>query len=170
MSNKKVLQEMTLSEAKAAGVSSLSDRPNQASRYGDGGRTAKALKERFDALPNLVREKFNIIARTLATEDASKYVTIGVEGDQLGETLYDVLLLFGKRGTGLTDRNISDYIELLYQMKNDSTSKAYPLPDIINDLYAKAVAVKCDSYTKEQIDAMFGSYVTDIDTLIGGES
>ncbi len=27
-----------------------------------------------------------------------------------------------------------------------------------------------NTYTKEEIDAMFGSYITDIDTLVGGDA
>jgi hypothetical protein len=128
---------MTLSEAKAKGITSLSDRPNQASRYGDGGLTAQALKERFDALPNLVREKYNAVAEMLAGVDASKYITLGDAESELGETLYDFLALFSERGDGVTDKNISDYIETLYQMEGDDKAKSYTIAAIIADMQAR---------------------------------
>lgn len=137
MSNKKELARVTPSEANKIGIVSLSDRPNAASRYGDGGLTAKALKERFDALPNLVREKFNIIADMLASEEAARYVTIGNADGRLGETLYDFLQLFGERGDGISDKNISDYIEALYQMEGDEEARSYTLGEIILDIHSR---------------------------------
>lgn len=38
-------------ELREKSVSSLSDKPNSPSRYGEGGMTAKELKARYDALP-----------------------------------------------------------------------------------------------------------------------
>lgn len=131
---------MTLAEAKAKGITSLSDRPNQASRYGDGGLSAQALKERFDALPNLVREKFNAISQLLASTDAPRYITLGDAETRLGETLYDFLQLFGERGDGITDKNISDYIEALYQREGDEKAKSYTIAEIIADMQARIVA------------------------------
>lgn len=134
MSNKKTLKEISHTEAARIGVSSLADRPNGASRYGDGGMTADALKERFDRLPNFVRDNFNSIVRMLASEEAPKYITIGDAESRLGETLYDFLLLFGARGSGTNDKNISDYIEALYQREGESESVSLPLQDIVDDL------------------------------------
>lgn len=145
MSNKKTLAQMSESEAALAGISSLADRPNDASRYGDGGLTAKALKERFDALPNLVRQKFNEIATMLTAADAAKYITIGAEDNALGETLYDFLLLFGSRGDGAQDKNISDYIETLYDvpLEDADGNKNYSrtLKDIVQSVVDRIAAI-----------------------------
>ena len=134
MSNKKQLPEISSAEAKAIGVVSLADRPNEASRYGVGGLDAKRLKERFDALPDFIRKKYNTIVDMLSSVDASKYITIGDAESRLGETLYDFLLLFGARGSGINDKNISDYIETLYQKEGKSESESLPLKDVIADL------------------------------------
>lgn len=134
MSNKKQLPNISQAEASSLGVVSLADRPNEGSRYGSGGLSAAELKKRFDALPNFIREKYNKIVDMLAGADAAKYITIGDAESPLGETLYDFLLLFGARGSGTNDKNISDYIEALYQREGDSESVSLPLKDIVSDL------------------------------------
>jgi hypothetical protein len=159
MSNKKVLVKMTLSEAKAAGITSLADRPNQASKYGDGGLSAQALKERFDALPNLVRERFNAVSAMLEATDAPRYITIGDAESRLGETLYDFLALFSARGDGVTDKNISDYIEVLYQKDGDNMAVSYPLGEIIADMHSRQTAI--GDVDKKITDAI-QSAITDV--------
>ena len=121
-------------------VSALAVRPNDASRFGQGGLSAKALQEWFDKLPNLVKEKFNEIAQTLASAEAAKYIGT----DALGvDNLYDFLLLFGPRGTGLNDKNISDHIETLYTPEHSDTdddpTASMTLKDIIADITARIV-------------------------------
>ena len=86
-----------------------------------------------------MREKFNIIADMLASQDAPRYITIGEEGASLGETLYDFLLLFGERGDGINDKNISDYIQALYQKDDDDKAKSYTIAEIIADMQARIV-------------------------------
>ena len=171
MSNKKTLKEISPTEAARIGVSSLADRPNGASRYGDGGMTANALKERFDRLPNFVRDNFNSIVRMLASEEAPKYITIGDAESRLGETLYDFLLLFGARGSGTNDKNISDYIEALYQREGESESVSLPLKDIVDDLlYRIATASTTYQEDKSSIESRLTAVentLNGIDTLIG---
>ena len=118
-------------------VSALAVRPNDASRFGQGGLSAKALQEWFDKLPNLVKEKFNEIAQTLASAEAAKYITLGDEDNALGETLFDFLALFGPRGDGITDKNISDLIETLYHTETETEDKSYTLRAIIADILAR---------------------------------
>jgi hypothetical protein len=142
MSNKKTLEQMSTTEAKRMGITSLADRPNDASRYGDGGLTAEMLKARFDALPNLVREKFNKIAEMLASTDAAKYITLGGEDNALGETLFDFLALFGPRGDGITDKNISDLIETLYQGEGDEAASSRTLREIVASICARLVGLR----------------------------
>lgn len=140
MSNKKTLAIMQKSEADRAGVSSLANRPNGASRYGDGGLSAEALKARFDALPNLVIARFNSIAGMLASNDASKYITIGDAENALGECLYDFLLLFGEREEN--GKNISDHIKVRYTKSDESESKSTDLATVIADLQARIVELE----------------------------
>ena len=142
MSNKKTLEQMSTTEAKRAGITSLADRPNDKSRYGEGGLTSTMLKERFDALPNLVRDRFNSIVAMLASADAAKYITLGGEDNALGETLFDFLALFGPRGDGITDKNISDLIETLYQGEGDEGASSRTLKDIVASICARLVDLR----------------------------
>ena len=159
MSNKKTLTPFSDNDAKKIGVVSLADRPNAEARYGEGGLSAKALKERFDALPNKVRDEFKKIAEMLASKDAPKYITIGEEGADLGETLYDFLLLFGKKGDGITDKNISDYIQALYQKEGDGPATSCTLAEIITDMQLRIVAKSggvSEKTVDEKIEAAVG--------------
>ena len=159
MSNKKTLAQMSESEAALAGISSLADRPNDASRYGDGGLTAKALKERFDALPNLVRQKFNEIATMLTAADAAKY--IGLDGSVGGvDNLYDFLLLFGERGDGAQDKNISDYIETLYQGEEEDEATSHTLRDIVQSIVSRFADVERDKGEKVALEVADEGTVT----------
>ncbi len=135
MSNKKTLTEISSTEAARIGVSSLADRPNGASRYGDGGMSAGALKERFDRLPNFVKDNFNSIVRMLASEEAPKYITIGEAESDLGECLYDFLLLFGEREQN--GKNISDHIKVRYMLSAESAERSISLAEVIADLHKR---------------------------------
>lgn len=136
MSSKKELSQISASEAGRIGVTSLATRPNDASRYGQGGLSAKELQAWFDKLPNLVRERFNEIAKALASSEAAKY--IGLDGSVGGtDNLYDFLSLFGARGSGVGDKNIGDYIETLYHSEDEANDKSYTLKDIIADVLAR---------------------------------
>ena len=141
MSNKKTLSRMTETEASRAGVSSLADRPNGASRYGDGGLSAEALKARFDNLPRLVKDRFNEVCDMLNSTEATKYITISdkITGDEENplykcECLYDFLLLFGERYDGIGEKNISDCIKVRYQKKDETETNSVSLYEIIQDL------------------------------------
>lgn len=142
MSNKKTIPTISSSEASKMSVSALAVRPNDASRFGQGGLSTKALQEWFDKLPNLVKDKFNEIAQMLASTDAAKYITLGGEDNALGETLFDFLALFGPRGDGITDKNISDLIETLYQGEGDEGASSRTLKDIVASICARLVTLK----------------------------
>lgn len=163
MSNKKTLEQMSTTEAKLVGITSLADRPNDASRYGGGGLSAAMLKERFDALPNLVREKFNKIAEVLAGADAAKY--IGLDGSVGGvDNLCDFLLLFGARGTGQSDKNISDYIETLYDvpLEDADGNKNYSrtLREIVQSIVGRFAAVETGKGAKLALEVADDGKVT----------
>lgn len=153
MSNKKELQTISASEAAKLGVSALSVRPNDASRYGQGGLSATALQAWFDNLPKLVATKFNEIAMTLASSDAAKYIGI----DALGvDNLYDLLLLFGERGTGINDRNISDYIKTLYTPEGAVAAVSIPIKDIVQDLVRRIVSASAGHVVSGSFDDVKG--------------
>ena len=149
-SNKKQFAQIPESTAKTVGVTALADRPNDASRYGQGGLRAEELKKWFDNLPNTVRKSFNELVSMLATSDAAKYIGI----DALDkDNLYDFLLLFGERGTGLNDKNISDYIQTLYTPEDESTEKSMALKAIVEDIVERIVSAKAD-ITNLEVDKL----------------
>ncbi len=134
MSNKQELSQISASDAKKLGVTALAVRPNDASRFGQGGLSAKALQEWFDQLPNFVIKHYNEIVKMLASSDAAKY--IGIEALD-ADNLYDFLQLFGERGTGQNDKNISDYIQTLYTADGESTEKSMPLNYIVANIASR---------------------------------
>lgn len=91
MSNLQKFEEITPDIIKKCGVQSLADRPNQPSRYGEGGLTAGQLKLRFDRLATEIINKYNLLVETLSTpEKAASYIALRtVEGGV--ETLADFL-------------------------------------------------------------------------------
>lgn len=64
-------------EFKNKGVSSLADRPNQASTYGVGGLSPAELKARFDQLSLVLKDKVNEIVDTLSSSNATRYIGLG---------------------------------------------------------------------------------------------
>ena len=136
MSNKKIIKPLLAKDVGAAKVSALADRPNDASRFGQGGLTAAGLKAWFDKYPELVSGKLKEIVSVLAGEDAAKYITLDGSVGEV-DCLYDFLALFGERGTEFDSRNISDYIETLYHKENESEDKSYSLREIVADVMAR---------------------------------
>lgn len=88
MSNLNKFEEITPDIIKKCGVQSLADRPNQPSRYGEGGLTAGQLKLRFDRLATEIINKYNLIVKTLSNPKvAASYIAWRVgEGEKI-ETL-----------------------------------------------------------------------------------
>lgn len=159
MSNKKTIPTISSSEASKMSVSALAVRPNDASRFGQGGLSTKALQEWFDKLPNLVKEKFNEIAQMLASTDAAKYITLGGEDNALGETLFDFLALFGPRGDGITDKNISDLIETLYQKEDSTVNVSTPIKEIVHDIERRIVKTDAGRVTNARFDVTSNSLI-----------
>lgn len=92
----------------------------------------------------------------------------------------------GKDGVGIADiilRNVAG-VEVLYITLTDGTEKGFQLPVpengkdyVLTDADRQAIAALAaqlvkvpDSYTKAEIDAIMGSYITDINTLVGGDA
>lgn len=142
MSNKKTLSRMTETEASRAGVSSLADRPTGSSKYGYGGLTSQQLKEKFDNLPRLIKDRFNEVCDMLNSTEATKYITIGDESSALGECLYDFLRLFGERYDGIGEKNISDCIKVRYQKRDESEVRSVDLYTVVQDIQARLVDIE----------------------------
>lgn len=162
MSNKKELPQISASEAKKLSVSALAVRPNDASRFGQGGLSASALQEWFDKLPNLVKDKFNEISRTLASAEATKY--IGADALD-ADNLYDILALFGPRGTGTNDKNISDYIETLYAADGDSEEHSTTLSAIVKSISYRLAQAKAERDALEKLIQALDSYTDELYTV-----
>lgn len=139
MSNKKQLPQIYATDASKISVSALAVRPNDASRFGQGGLSAKRLQEWFDQLPNLVKDKFNEIAKTLASDEAAKYIGMNALGV---DNLHDFIALFGERGKGLNDKNISDYIQALYTHEGDTEPESISLQFIVSNIVERVVQAK----------------------------
>ena len=128
MSLKKITP-ITDADLKGKLISGLADRPNMSSRYGDSDLTAAKLKERFDAVPTLLKNKINAIAEILASPDASKYIALDEETG--ADNLYDFLALFGKNN----DRDmIANHIYAMYAGRADVELQKASLQEIVNDL------------------------------------
>lgn len=159
MSSKKELSQISASEAGRIGVTSLATRPNDASRYGQGGLSAKELQAWFDKLPNLVRERFNEIAKMLASSEAAKYIGLdGSAGD--ADNLFDFLSLFGARGSGIGDVNISDYIQTLYQGEDESEATSHTLRDIVQSIVSRFALVEASKGARLELTAAEDGKIT----------
>ena len=130
MSNKKEFNQISQNEARQRSIKTLSDRPNKKAYYGEGGLTAKALKERFDALPELGIEKTNEIISVLSSGEFAKYIAINTASQ---DNLYDFLALF-KEATEKGE-NIANYIKIYYD-KFGGAETSLSLVQVVNDLYS----------------------------------
>ena len=131
ISKRNTIATITDGAAKKVSISTLADRPNTVSRYGDGGLSAGELKARFDALPELNRKKINEIIDALASNEAASYITLG---DFLGvDNLSDFLDRF-------TSSEISSYILAEYAKETDRHEQEYDLNTIIADLNSRLVS------------------------------
>ena len=148
-------KEITSVDLEKKTISELADRPNKVSAFGEVGLAAQQLKDRFDAFPEVVKDKINEIIKALNSEDATKYIKMPT-AVKMGSSLYDFLSFFqgdasdeggviddkicakyespynGKDGAqigtlrGIIGQITSDYASLLDQ--NDTNSKK------VNDL------------------------------------
>ena len=82
-------------EITSKGVQALADRPNKASQYGQGGLSAIQLKQWFDNLAEVLREKINEHHAAFASYDATKFVALSEVLKKKGiESLHDLIQSF----------------------------------------------------------------------------
>lgn len=110
---RKEFTQISDDQIRAASIASLADKPNTSSNYGTGNLTAEDLKKRFDAFPNLVKDRINKIIEVLSTSEAGKYITLPDNTTTGKDNLYDFIELF----TDKTDDKdcIADFIYVLFQ-------------------------------------------------------
>ena len=142
--SKKTFTEITANDAKKKGVTALALRPNDASRFGQGGLTADALKAWFDQLPKEIISKLNSVMKALNSSEGGKYIGIDAPIDAEVDNLHDFLALFGERGTGLNDKSIADYIQTLYSEEGEAVAASRDLKTIIADIAARLESGKAD--------------------------
>ena len=161
MSNKKTFTEITATDAKKKGVTALALRPNDASRFGQGGLTADALKAWFDQLPKEIISKLNSVMKALNSSEGGKYIGIDAPIDAEVDNLHDFLALFGERGTGLNDKSIADYIQTLYSEEGEAVAASRDLKTIIADIAARLESGKADH---EELTELIESAFLKVDT------
>lgn len=97
--SEKIFEQISNEFVNTNSVTSLATRPNQPSSYGTGGLNATQLKQRFDALPKKVIEKYNEMAKILSSTDALSYLKIpegirvpdSYDGTAVDQTLSNLL-------------------------------------------------------------------------------
>jgi hypothetical protein len=160
MNELKTFKQLTEDSFKKEGIVSLADRPNQASTFGVGGLTAAELKARFDALPQLIREKLNEIYTALSGVNATQYIALPykLEWAQKYGSLYDFLLAFAS----------GEISEDLVVKTNEGNHLS--LSAIINNLFKATNSNKEDiSELNDQINFIYDEITLKQDKLIAGE-
>ena len=109
-------------------ISDLSNRPNSTADAGDGGLTAKELKERFDEYPRIVMERLNDIIRAFNSDDATSYVKM--PSNDLGESFNDFLKYFDPN----KKEDIGDLVCAEYMKETDDAKNKYTLNAVLVDV------------------------------------
>ena len=137
--NEKRFQKISPNDKKNYGVVSLAIRPNLSeSQYGQGGLTGKQLQEKFDALANLVIDRYNDVVGTLGSEAATQYIELpdSLKGRIPELSLYEILSkTFDKDGN----------ISVKYPMTDNDgkpINKIMPLNEAIVALAAYKIATE----------------------------
>lgn len=146
------IKRISREEIEAAGVSSLSTRPNSISRYGVSGMTPSELRTAFDSLAKLAISRLNqvIDAINAAGGDSEDnilsliYTPIIKNGDTY-LTLYEYLEYLSKYGTGVSPE-ISSLLEDKAD-KNHDHDDIYLRTVAIDTLLAGKLAAKPDGST-----------------------
>lgn len=123
-------------------IGELSDRPNQTSRFGQG-LTAQELKERFDAFPELIKNKINDIIKMISSKDATKYIRLP-SGEE--SSLYDFLKLFGEKQSE-EDQSIADFIYAMYALKNETEEQSHSISEILDQIAKDIASLKAGGTT-----------------------
>lgn len=131
------ITQVTEGDLRGKKIAELSDRPNQPSGFSQG-LTAQELKERFDAFPDVVKEKINEIIEMLSSEDATEYFSI--ESPKY-KTLREFLSLFGEKSSA-DGLNIVDFIYARYALENETSKRWHSLSQIFDQIKADIAELK----------------------------
>ena len=156
-------------EVKSTKISSLSDRPNAASEYGGEALSAKELKERFDALPEAIRGKFNELLGFMQEEDFAGEIKINlcdtistladlveaIKTGELAKNLYVTDEQNGKKSLTAIYQNLTEDVERLATYKADETDVEAKLGGKADKTDVEAKLADAKKYTDEQIAALW---------------
>ncbi len=124
-----VIEPIYPSDLNDALISDLSNRPNSKADSGDGGLSAKELKERFDKYPSIVMKKLNEIIRAFNSDDATSYVKM--PSNDLGESFCDFLSSYFDPEK---KKDIGDLVCAEYMKENVVEQGKYTLNSILDDV------------------------------------
>lgn len=142
MSELKKIPIITEANMRGKTIGELSDRPNQTSRFGQG-LTAQELKERFDAFPELIKDKINDIIKMISSKDATKYIRLPSVEES---SLYDFLNLFGVKQSE-EDQSIADFIYAMYALKNETEEQSHSVSEILDQIAKDIASLKAGGTT-----------------------
>jgi hypothetical protein len=131
------ITQVTEGDLRGKKIAELSDRPNQPSGFSQG-LTAQELKDRFDAFPDVVKEKINELIDMLSSEDATEYFSI--ESPKY-KTLREFLSLFGEKSSA-DGLNIVDFIYARYALENETSKRWHSLRQIFDQIKADIAELK----------------------------
>lgn len=124
-------------------IASLSDRPNQSSRYGQGGLTAQQLKAKFDELSDEIIQKYNDLVSGLSGDEAAKYVRIiGLNGIN---TLYDL-------AAAVNNGSLADLMKFVPDGYSANVQYA-SVSDCLREIYEALETLKVDLDSIDQLSA-----------------
>lgn len=131
------ITQVTEGDLRGKKIAELSDRPNQPSGFSQG-LTAQELKDRFDAFPDVVKDKINEIIEMLSSEDATEYFSIE---SPIYKTLREFLSLFGEKSSA-DGLNIVDFIYARYALENETSKRWHSLRKILDQIKADIAELK----------------------------
>lgn len=85
---------ITDTDASAARISSLPNRPTAPKEYGGAGLSSSQLKEYFDSYPELLRERFNLLLDDISADGEDSIIRVIKSGFSEGVTLYEFIQAF----------------------------------------------------------------------------
>lgn len=149
MSKLKFENIVSESLATTLGVQALSDRPNQASAYGEGGLKAGELKLRFDRFATRLAIAINELQTVLNGKTATAYIPIDLDGAKEEVTLSDLIGY-------ITSGNLAkEYLKMPKEAAENA--EMLPIASIIYSLQRNFA-----TFT-EGINTSFASYKDEVD-------
>lgn len=179
----KKLENLKINESDLSDISSLSNRPNEATEYGGNSLSAKELKERFDNIPKQAIEGLNKLIDFMQNNDYSSEIKIDrtdfktlsslVANISTG-TLAKTLVVAFDRGDPEYANNVLEQTltaRIKYLLAGISTINNKTIPELEDSLegfasgVANAAETRCKEYTAGEISNLIDSATDDYNTL-----